>query len=162
VRNTGGALGEKWDYSMNLQQLPLISIVTFLPLVGRGNSVLREERERRADQALHAGVEPSSPLWCPLGFLNRLFAAAIPGFQFHENQPWIRRSAVGYQVGLDGISLLLILLTTGLMPLAILSSFNAITDRVKEYYIFLLFAGSGHAGRVRQPRSLPVLCVLGK
>ena len=49
-------------------------------------------------------------------------------------------------MGLDGISLLLIILTTGLMPLAVLSSFKAITDRVKEYYIFMLLLEVGMLG----------------
>ena len=74
------------------------------------------------------------------------FRTGDPGFQFYESQPWIPQIGVGYQVGLDGISLLLILLTTGLMPLAVLSSFNAITDRVKEYYIFLLLLEVGMLG----------------
>jgi NADH-quinone oxidoreductase subunit M len=129
---------------MNLQQLPLISIVTFLPLVGAVILffVKRENTELMKRFTL---------VWTILTFVVSLgfvigFRTADPGFQFYESLPWIPQIGVGYQVGLDGINLLLILLTTGLMPLAVLSSFNAITDRVKEYYIFLLLLEVGMLG----------------
>jgi NADH-quinone oxidoreductase subunit M len=129
---------------MNLQQLPLISIVTFLPLVGAVILffVKRENTEL---------IKRFTLVWTILTFVVSLgfvigFRTADPGFQFYESQPWIPQIGVGYQVGLDGINLLLILLTTGLMPLAVLSSFNAITDRVKEYYIFLLLLEVGMLG----------------
>jgi NADH-quinone oxidoreductase subunit M len=129
---------------MNLQQLPLISIVTFLPLVGA--VILLFVKKENADL-----IKRFTLVWTILTFVVSLgfligFRIADPGFQFQESYPWIPQIGVGYQVGLDGINLLLILLTTGLMPLAILSSFNAITDRVKEYYIFLLLLEVGMLG----------------
>ncbi|MBI2711482.1 MAG: NADH-quinone oxidoreductase subunit M [Bdellovibrio sp.] len=59
-------------------------------------------------------------------------------FQFTETVPWISTLGASYALGVDGISLWLILLTTFLMPLAILGSFSAIENRVKEYYFLLL------------------------
>jgi NADH-quinone oxidoreductase subunit M len=80
-----------------------------------------------------------------LGFVIG-FRSTDPGFQFYESYPWIPELGIGYQVGLDGISLLLIILTTGLMPLAVLSSFKAVSDRLKEYYIFMLLLETGMLG----------------
>ena len=66
--------------------------------------------------------------------------------QFVENVPWIQTLGANYHVGIDGISLLLVLLTTLLGPLAILSSWDAIEDRVKEYYAFMLMLQTGMLG----------------
>ena len=129
---------------MNLQQLPLISIVTFLPLVGA--VILFFVKKENTEL-----IKRFTLVWTIFTFVVSLgfvigFRTADPAFQFYESRPWIPQIGVGYQVGLDGINLLLILLTTGLMPLAILSSFNAINDRVKEYYIFLLLLEVGMLG----------------
>src|SRR4030095_16937332 len=74
------------------------------------------------------------------------FDASKSGFQFIEKGSWIPSIGVQYFLGIDGISLLLILLTTLLGFLAILSSWTAVTDRVKEYYIFLLALQTGMLG----------------
>ena len=58
---------------------------------------------------------------------------------------WIKALGADYHVGIDGISLLLIMLTTLLGPLAILSSWSAIEMRTKEYYAFLLMLQAGHS-----------------
>jgi len=129
---------------MNLQQLPLISIVLFFPLVGAVILLF----VRRDNTEL---IKRFALAWTILAFVLSLgfvvgFRYADPGFQFYESLPWIPDLGIGYQVGLDGISLLLIILTTGLMPLAVLSSYKAITDRVKEYYIFMLLLEVGMLG----------------
>ena len=67
-------------------------------------------------------------------------------FQFVERAPWIPSIGAEYFLGVDGISTLLILLTTLLGFIAILSSWTAITERVKEYYIFLLVLQTGMLG----------------
>jgi NADH-quinone oxidoreductase subunit M len=129
---------------MNLAQLPLISIVLFFPLVGA--VILFFIKKEDAEL-----IKRFTLVWTILTFVLSLgfaigFRYADPGFQFYESLPWIPQLGIGYQVGLDGISLLLIILTTGLMPLAVLSSFTAITDRVKEYYIFMLLLEVGMLG----------------
>ncbi len=129
---------------MNFQQLPLISIVLFFPLVGA--VILFFIKKENAEL-----IKRFALVWSILTFVLSLgfvfgFHYADPGFQFYQSLPWIPQLGIGYAVGLDGISLLLIILTTGLMPLAVLSSFNAITDRVKEYYIFLLLLETGMLG----------------
>ncbi|MBI3662471.1 MAG: NADH-quinone oxidoreductase subunit M [Acidobacteria bacterium] len=72
--------------------------------------------------------------------------AHIPGFQFIEYAPWIPSIGADYRLGIDGISYLLILLTTLLGAIAILSSWSAIQSRVKEYYILLLLLQVGMLG----------------
>jgi NADH-quinone oxidoreductase subunit M len=67
-------------------------------------------------------------------------------FQFAEKATWIPSIGANYALGIDGISLLLIMLTTALGFLAILCSWSAIDDRVKEYYVFLLILQTGMLG----------------
>jgi NADH-quinone oxidoreductase subunit M len=86
-----------------------------------------------------------------LGFLVSLplwfrFDRAAAGFQFLERKPWIPGIGVSYYFGVDGISTLLILLTTLLGAIAILSSWKAIHDRVRQYYVFLLLLQVGMLG----------------
>lgn len=66
------------------------------------------------------------------------FDQSKTGFQFYIDKLWIPQFDAGFRVGLDGMSLLLVMLTTFIMPVAVLSSFGAITKRHKEYYIMLL------------------------
>ena len=65
------------------------------------------------------------------------FDSANPGYQFVENHPWIG-NAIQYHIGVDGISLFLVLLTTFLTPLAILCSWNSIHENVKGFFVSLL------------------------
>jgi NADH-quinone oxidoreductase subunit M len=67
-------------------------------------------------------------------------------FQFVEQAPWIPTLGASYHIGIDGMSLLLVMLTTLLGFLAILSSWNAITERVKEYYAFFLLLQTAMLG----------------
>src|SRR5258705_291728 len=122
----------------------ILTIVTFVPLLGALLLVpVRKVRPRFFMLAATwiAGIDflLSLPLWFR-------FDVARPGFQFIEKAEWIPSIGVQYFLGIDGISLLLILLTTFLGFLSILSSWTAITDRVKEYYIFLLVLQTGMLG----------------
>jgi NADH-quinone oxidoreductase subunit M len=74
------------------------------------------------------------------------FQANGPDFQLAETMPWIPGLGISYNVGIDGISLWLILLTTFLMPIAIAGSFSAIEERVREYYFLLLALETGMLG----------------
>ncbi|HET9309106.1 MAG TPA: NADH-quinone oxidoreductase subunit M, partial [Candidatus Sulfotelmatobacter sp.] len=66
------------------------------------------------------------------------FERGTPGFQFEVNVPWIPTPAIRYHLGVDGISLWLVVLTTFLTPLCVLISWNSIHERVKEFFILLL------------------------
>jgi NADH-quinone oxidoreductase subunit M len=66
--------------------------------------------------------------------------------QFVENREWIKEFGINYHLGLDGISVLLVLLTSLLTPICILSSWNSIEKKVKEYHIFFLMLETGMLG----------------
>src|SRR5262245_42791766 len=104
----------------------LLSVITFTPLVGA--LVLLLPPFKSNDTA----VKWTANLFGVLGFLVSLplwtaFDRGAAGFQFVETSEWIPTIGVKYQMGVDGISALLILLTTLLGPIAILSSWTAIT-----------------------------------
>src|SRR5450759_1429752 len=94
-------------------------------------------------------------LWANLvglaGFLISLplvsrFQLNHPGYQFEERAVWIPTLGANYHIGIDGISLLLIMLTTLMGFIAILASWNGIQDRVKEYYAMFLILQTGMIG----------------
>src|SRR3954464_7039650 len=121
-----------------------LSIILFTPLVGALLLLLVSKQNENAirwiaNATALVGFIISVPLWFwynPQG----------PEFQFQERLPWIPSIGAEYFIGVDGLSVLLILLTTMMGFIAILSSWNAITERVKEYYIFLLVLQSGMLG----------------
>src|SRR2546427_10949438 len=75
-----------------------------------------------------------------------LFDSSHTGMQFMQKSSWIPAFDVSFSVGLDGLSLLLVLLTAFLTPVAMLSSWNAIQKCVKEYTIMLLLLEAGMLG----------------
>jgi NADH-quinone oxidoreductase subunit M len=79
-------------------------------------------------------------------FLYYSYDISKSGFQFIDKIPWIENLHISYHVGIDGISLLLILLTTFLTPLTLLSSWKAITTKVKEFTFFMLLLEVGMLG----------------
>ncbi len=75
-----------------------------------------------------------------------LFDVSKPGFQFVEYVPWIHSLHVAYHLGIDGISLLLIILTTFLTLVALITSWGSITKRVKSFNFFVLLLEVGMLG----------------
>jgi NADH-quinone oxidoreductase subunit M len=131
----------------------LLSVVIFFPLA-TGLGLLATAVLARL---LHAGGLPA-PLWRAFGlasttltFLLSLrlffsFDASEPGFQFVEHQPWLPGYGVNYFMGVDGISLFLVLLTTFLMPVVLLASWTDVVRSVKSYIFFMLFLETGMLG----------------
>jgi NADH-quinone oxidoreductase subunit M len=122
----------------------LLSIVLFTPLAGLLVLLLIPGGNKNlvrlwANLAAFAGFLISIPL------VTR-FRTGLPGFQFQEQADWIPALGVHYHLGIDGISLLLVMLTTLVGFLAILSSWNAVQDRVKGYYAMFLLLQSGMIG----------------
>lgn len=76
----------------------------------------------------------------------QLFQPEIPGFQLVEAREWIPALGIHYRLGLDGISLLLVLLTTLLQPIILLSSWTTIRERVKGYVAAMLILETGILG----------------
>ena len=123
---------------------PLLSLVTFLPLVGAILLLfLRREQEKlvRMLSLVVTGVTFVITLALPLSFDFR-----SGEMQFVEKVPWIPTMGVTYFMGMDGISLWLVCLTALLSPIAVLCSWEAITDRIKEYHVFLLLLHTGMMG----------------
>src|SRR6266851_2846982 len=121
-----------------------LSIILFTPLAGAlvllfVNKQNQDAIRWIANIVAFAGFAISIPLWF-------WFNPQSPDYQFIERAPWIPSVGAEYFLGVDGFSTLLILLTTMMGFIAILSSWNAITERVKEYYIFLLLLQTGMLG----------------
>ncbi len=128
----------------NVLGFPILSLITFLPLVGAVLLLLVGKEQLRAIRNLAFLVSLATFAFSlPLPFL---YDRTTPAVQFAERVSWIPSLGVTYFFGLDGISLWLVMLTTFLSPIAILCSFESITNRAKEYYIFLLILETGMLG----------------
>src|SRR5712671_368910 len=122
-----------------------LSIILFTPLAGALILLLVNKQQENAIRWIAnivalIGFAVSVPLWF------RYQPSGAAQFQFVERAPWIPSVGAEYFLGVDGLSMLLILLTTMMGFIAILSSWTAITERVKEYYIFLLVLQTGMLG----------------
>ena len=122
----------------------LLSIILLTPLAGLAVMLLIPGKSKDlirvwANLVGFAGFLISLPL------VSR-FQTGHPGFQFEESGEWIPALGATYHIGIDGISLLLIMLTTLMGFIAILCSWNAIQDRVKEYYAMFLLLQTGMLG----------------
>src|SRR5437867_4867786 len=122
----------------------LLSIILFTPLAGALLLLLIDKRNESAIKWVAnitalVGFLVSVPLWF-------WFDPNAADFQFIERAQWIPSVGAEYFLGVDGLSTLLILLTTMMGSIAVLSSWTAITERVKEYYIFLLLLQTGMLG----------------
>jgi NADH-quinone oxidoreductase subunit M len=118
----------------------LLSLLIIIPLVGAA-AVLLAPREGTKWAALGTtlvGLAASLPLY--FGFADQ------PGYQFEQLAPWIPSLHINYHVGLDGLSLFLVLLTTFLSAIAVLSSWTAIEEQPKEYFALLLFLEAAMIG----------------
>ena len=127
---------------MNLSSIPLLSIITFLPLAG----------------GLILLALPNAKLqkWWALGVSLATFAISCllfvwwrngeAGMQFLERQPWIPQFDIQYLLGVDGLSLFLVLLTTLLTALVLLFSWTGIGKRLKSYLFLMLLLETGMIG----------------
>jgi NADH-quinone oxidoreductase subunit M len=123
---------------MSLANTPILSLTTFLPLVGAVLVALLTGGDDEAGKRNARWIA----LWTTLAtFLVSLaiwvnFDKSSADFQFLEEHAWL--GPIRYKMGVDGISMLFVILTTFLMPLCILASWEAIEKRVKEYMIAFL------------------------
>jgi NADH-quinone oxidoreductase subunit M len=127
-----------------LDGLPLVTLVVFLPLVG---SLLL---------AFLPSSRPQLIRWVALGIALATWAVSLAmlagydnatgGFQLTESMAWIPMFGISYAVGVDGLSLALVVLTTTLTWISILASFGPIQTRVKEYMISFLILEVGMIG----------------
>jgi NADH-quinone oxidoreductase subunit M len=122
----------------------LLTYVIFLPLVGV--LILSALRRENVVVIKAFGLIVSIATFILSFFLYFNYDATNPAFQFVHKVPWIPSLNISYNVGIDGLSLLLVLLTTFLTPIALLSSWNSIQKKVKEYTIMMLFLEVGMLG----------------
>jgi NADH-quinone oxidoreductase subunit M len=124
---------------MNAAGFPLLSLITWLPLVG-GLVIMcvRGDEETVASNARWAALWTSLIVFVLSLILWVKFDQAEPGFQFVESLPWLPEYGVGYKMGVDGISVLFVLLSTALVPICILSAWEAIHTRVREFMLAFL------------------------
>jgi NADH-quinone oxidoreductase subunit M len=122
----------------------LLSLVLWTPLAGLFLLLFLPAKNKRAIR-IWANVVSFAGFAISLPLVAR-FQNGVSGFQFVERAEWIPSLGASYLIGIDGISLLLLVLTTLVGFLAILSSWNAIQDRVKEYYAMFLLLQTGMIG----------------
>jgi len=119
---------------------PILSVITFLPLVGavfiaivRGDG----EAERRNARWIALWVTLLDFVISLIMLMPGRFDPGSAEFQFEEKRNWLE-GAISYHMGVDGISLPFVILTTALMPVCIVASWGPIQNRVKEYMIAFL------------------------
>ncbi|WP_428536616.1 NADH-quinone oxidoreductase subunit M [Rhodopila sp.] len=123
----------------NAAGFPVLSLITWLPLVGCLIIMLV-----RGDEQTVASNARWTALWTSLLVLVLSlvlwvkFDQSEAGFQFNERVTWLPDYKVGYSMGVDGISVLFVLLSTLLTPICILSAWDAIHTRVREFMISFL------------------------
>jgi NADH-quinone oxidoreductase subunit M len=127
----------------------ILNIVCYLPLVGLVVILFIPGKRVKAVKWIanitgFLGFLVSIPLIT--AFNNPRYIDGASRFRFVYERSWIPLIGANYKLGIDGISLLLVLLTTLLGWIAILSSWAAITERVKEYYAFMLLLQTGMIG----------------
>jgi len=125
----------------------LLTILILLPVIGAATTVV---------YSLTPGSRESHYRWIALGFTTIAFLLSLllikggggtfSTFVLEENYSWIGAVGARYHVGVDGISLWLVLLTTLLMPIAVLSSWTSITKRQLTYYALMLLLQSAMIG----------------
>ncbi len=125
----------------NLTGLPLLSILTFLPLVGAVLLLALPGQGPRTDQNAKLLAFAFSVATFAFSLLLLFqFDAAKAGFQFVEEFSWVRLGAVDllYKKGVDGLSIWFVVASAFLMPLCFLASWDSIKERVREFMIALL------------------------
>ncbi len=141
---------------LDLGRLDILSLIIFTPLIGAlvlllAFPVLRlfrvEVDAEREDATMRWGALLTAAVAFALSLLLALaFDNDQPGFQFVQAADWIGFFGIQYKVGVDGISLVLVLLTTLLTMISILASFGPIKTRVREYMVSFLVLEVGMLG----------------
>ncbi|HQZ96821.1 MAG TPA: NADH-quinone oxidoreductase subunit M [Pyrinomonadaceae bacterium] len=125
----------------------LLTILILLPLVGAVLTLAHQMFWKQEGQLK----------WVTLGFtlLNFVVSLALfsksaiagpGGFFFEKNVPWIKAINTNFHVGVDGLSFWLVILTTFIMPIAVISTWHAVEKRVTAFYVFLLLLESAMIG----------------
>jgi NADH-quinone oxidoreductase subunit M len=122
---------------------PLLSLLVLLPLLGIG-AILLAARQPDSAGARARGIALGISLAVLLLSLGLWFGfdKTASGFQFEEHLPWIAGTGITYHLGVDGLSVLFVLLTTLMAPICVLACWQASRTGLREYMIALLFLES--------------------
>jgi len=116
---------------------PILTVVTFLPIAGAAFIALLRDDESGVRNARWVALWTTLITFAISLVLIWRFDASSADFQFVEKAPWLG-GAITYSMGVDGVSLPFVILTTALMPISILASWTSIQRRVREYMIAFL------------------------
>ena len=123
--------------------MSLLDLVIFLPLIGFLVLLLMPST---GDMVKKLAIGWAAVVFAlSLGLIGPVLASPKE-FQFVTNVPWVEAFKINYHVGMDGLSLWLVILTTFLTPIAMLISWKSIDHRVKEFFAFLLLLEFGMTG----------------
>ena len=118
---------------------PILSLVTFLPLAGAFFCLVVNGPKEAVDRNCRSAALLTSLATFLISLILWLkFDVAKADFQFEEKLDWVPALGIGYHMGIDGISLFFVLLSTLLTPICILASWESVQTRVKEYMVAFL------------------------
>ncbi len=128
---------------MNFLDQNILTIVAFLPLAGAIllACIPRRDRDIRYFALAVSLITLIASLHLPWHYVR-----GQSGFQFEQNIPWISHPNIHYHLGIDGISMWLVVLTTFLMPLCVLISWKSIDHQVKEFFVLMLILETAMIG----------------
>jgi len=121
-----------------------LTFVTFLPILGA--AVMLVFMRKRPSAYKTTALVTTIVTFALAVFLATQFQTGTADFQFQENSSWIPGLAIAYHLGVDGISILMVLLTTLLSMVAILGTWNSIKDRGIAFFVGLLVLETGMIG----------------
>src|SRR5712692_9356535 len=125
---------------------PILTSLIVLPIAGAIVLLFLRDDDRQAAVVRTVALAVSLLVFAETLLLWNRFDAASAEFQFPEHHGWIPSFGISYSVGVDGISLFLIVLTAFLTPLALLSSWEAVYRKLKAFCIFILLLESAMIG----------------
>jgi NADH-quinone oxidoreductase subunit M len=127
---------------MDISGAPLLSSIVLLPIIG--SIAVMACKGRKWIQSVALGTSLSSFILTLIPVVS--FNPEFSGFQFEEHLPWIQALGISYHLGIDGLSLFLLPLTTFLTTAALLVSWNRIAVKEKTYYVSFLILEAGMLG----------------
>src|SRR5712672_3436398 len=139
----GASSGSRHGDQMNRPEL-ILPILTFLPAIGSIALLVLRSDDFKFIRGMALVVATAEFLF------SLLLIPRVPigssGYALDLNVPWITSPPIHYPMGVDGLSVFLVILTTFLTPISILASWNSINHRVKEFFIALLMLEVGVVG----------------
>jgi NADH-quinone oxidoreductase subunit M len=129
-----------------MTHFPIVTSILAVPVVGAVVLLFLRDDERNAATIRSVALVVSGLVFALTLLLWNRFDPGSADFQFTEHHPWIPAFGIAYDVGVDGISLFLVVLTAFLTPLALLASWESVHRRLKAFCVFLLLLETAMIG----------------